>query len=463
MNDMRSPAAAVPLPQTITGRAMTLFRLASPVILSRSGMLLMSVVDTVMVGRFAARELAYQSIAVSVIIPLVVTSVGLIMGTLVMTARALGQGNLEECGAAWRRGIVYASVLGTIGLVLALFAEPFLLLMGQDPDIARGGGHVAFVLGLGVPPMIIYMASAYFLEALRRPTIPMSLMVIANLVNVGFNWVWIYGNFGFEAMGAEGAAWATTLARLVLAVCIVTVIWNLKNHEALAIRKPAPGGWRDWAQQRRIGYSAGGSQLVETSAMSAQALIAGLLGANALAAYSISFQVLAMVFMSAIGIGAATAVQVGHAWGRRDVTEMAKAGWTGLGVNTIVMLAFAIVVYVYAPSIANGFANESRLIAVAIPLIMFTALLLPPDGGQAVLAHALRGRGDTWVPVMLHAFSYYVVLIPLAYFLALKTDQGVVGILEALLIASVVSMALLGGRFYWLAERDARRLAAEAS
>jgi MATE family multidrug resistance protein len=458
MDQQRTTAVGRALPQTFRGRTSELVRLATPVILSRSGMLIMSLVDTVMVGRYAAQELAYQSIAVAVTIPLFVTSVGLIMGTLVLTARALGEGNLAECGAAWRRGVAYAAGLGAVGFALAMLAEPFLLLTGQNPVIAEGGGEVARILAVGLPPMIVFMASGYFLEGLKRPKPPMVLMVIANIVNFFFNWMWIYGHVGFDAMGAAGAAWATTAARIVVTILIVLYIWNLKDHAALGVRVRPEGGWRAWAQQRRIGYSAGGSQFVETTAFAAQTLIAGLLGATQLAAYSIAFQSLALVFMSAIGFGAATAVLVGHAWGRRDTTEMANAGWTGLGVNTVAMIAFGALIYFLAPWIARGFANEAELIAAAVPLVAFVAFVLPADGAQAVLAHALRGRGETWVPVALHGFSYFVILIPLAWFLALKTDHGAIGILEAILIASAISMSLLAWRFHRLAAYDRRYL-----
>lgn len=450
----REAALPPPLPRTTKARLGELARLSGPVILSRSGMFIMSLVDTVMVGRYAARELAYQSIAVSVTIPLFVTSIGLILGTMVLTARALGEGNLHECGAAWRRGITYAAVLGLIGAAIAMLAEPFLLLTGQTADIANGGGKVARILALGMVPMTIFMASGYFLEGLKRPIPPLMFMVVANLVNFVLNWMWIYGHLGFADHGAAGAAWATSAARFAALACILVYIWNLKDREALGVRRRAGGGWRAWKLQRRIGYSAGTSQAVESSAFAAQIIIAGLLGATALAAYTIAFQVLALVFMTALGIGSATAVLVGHAWGRRDLAEMAKAGWTGLAANSAVMAIFGLVVYFFAPTIAAGFATDPALIAVATPLVAFVALVVIPDGGQGVLANALRGRGDTWVPVTTHFISFIVILLPLAWTLAIHLGRGATGILEAILIASAVAMALLAWRFHRLASRD---------
>ncbi|MDP6646338.1 MAG: MATE family efflux transporter [Rhodospirillales bacterium] len=430
-----------------------LLRLALPVIGSRLGMLTMALADTVMLGRFAARELAYQSIAIAVTIPLFVTAIGLCLGTLVATARANGAGRFADCGAAWRRGLVYAAGLGTVCLCLALAGEWALELSGQNAELSREGGRVVRVLALGLPFMIIYISCAYFMEALKRPTVPMFLMIAANLLNIFLNWMWIYGNLGFPSLGAVGSAWASTSVRAGLAAALILYIWNLHDHERLGVRSRAGGGWRAWREQRRIGYSAGASQAVESMAFSLQTLIAGLLGTIALAAYSIAFQMLGMMFMVALGIGSATAVLVGHAWGARDVPGMARAGWLGLGVNSVAMLALGGLVFALAPSIAEGFAVEAALIAAAAPLIAFIGIVLLFDGGQVVLSHALRGRGDALVPVLTHSISYLMVMIPLSWFLALKAGRGPQGILEAILIASLVLMALLAWRFHFLAKR----------
>lgn len=430
-----------------------LLRLAAPVIGSRIGMLTMSLIDTIMLGRFATHELAYQSIAIAITVPLFVTTIGLCLGTLVETARAKGAGNDAGCGAAWRRGTMYAAGLGLICLGLALAGEWVLQLSGQSAELTEHGGQVVRILALGLPFMIIYVTCSYFLEALKRPAMPMIMMAAGNLLNFVLNWMWIYGNLGFEPLGAVGSAWATTSVRAVLAAAIILYIWNLADHERLGIRKPAPGGWQDWRGQRRIGYSAGASQAVESLAFSMQSLIAGLLGSIALAAYSIAFQMLGMVFMVALGMGSATAVLVGHAWGAKDGPGMARAGWLGLGVNSVAMFVLGGALFAFAPWIAEGFAVDAALVAGAAPLIAFVGIILIPDGGQVVLSHALRGRGDTVMPVLSHFLSYLFVMMPLSWLLALKFERGAAGILEAILIASVFASLLLVWRLYYVSKR----------
>jgi MATE family multidrug resistance protein len=443
-------------PRTLAGRVGELLRLAVPVIVSRSGQLVMALINTILVGQYAAEHLAYLSIAHAITMPLFVGSTGFVLGTLVETARFHGAGRPAECGATWRRGVVYALLVGVICLSVALMGEAILAFSGLSDQLVNEGGKVVRILALGLPFMVIYITSAYFLEGLKRPNAPMVMMLIANAINLVLNWSFIYGHFGLSAMGAEGSAWATTIVRALLAGMIVLYIWNLRDRESLCIRRRAHGGWTSWAQQRRTGYSAGLSQLVESSAFALLTLIAGRIGIMAAAAYSIAFQILGLVFMIALGIGSATAVLVGHARGRKDAAGMARAGWLGLSVDVILVFCIGASVSQAAPWIAPAFAADPALLAIATSLVAYMGFVVVPDTCQAVTALALRARGDNWIPVLTHMISYYAVLAPFAWYLALHTDRGVAGILDAILIASVVSATFLVGRFYLLSRRDAK-------
>ncbi|MGY8961533.1 MAG: MATE family efflux transporter, partial [Alphaproteobacteria bacterium] len=112
-----------------------LIRLAAPVIVTRAGLLVMSVVDAAMLGRATAEDLAYHGLGLAPFITFIVTCIGLLFGTLVMTSHAAGREQYAQCGAIWRRSLPYALLLGVIILVLCLFGEPFFRLTGQNPDI----------------------------------------------------------------------------------------------------------------------------------------------------------------------------------------------------------------------------------------------------------------------------------------------------------------------------------------
>jgi MATE family multidrug resistance protein len=385
---------------------------------------------------------------------LMVSSFGLLTGTLVMTAYHLGAKEPEQCGAVWRRSIIYALALGLIGLVLSNFGEEFLTLTGQSQEIAQGGGKIIGILGWGMPPMLIFVTSGFFLEGLKRPKVGMYIMIIGNLFNIVLNWILVFGHLGAPEMGAAGSAWSTVGVRTIMMVCILYYVWNLKNHRELGIRRHAnmivAGGWSAWAKLRQIGLGAGASSGIESGAFSSMSLFAGLLGVLPLGAFSIAFNMLALTFMFALGLGSATAVCVGSAHGRGNRRDMKFAGWTGLGLTIICMSLLGIILAALNVQIAAGFTSNQELVSRAAPLIGFIALVLIADGGQSVMAHALRGCGETWVPAALHVIAYIVIMIPLAWYLALPAGRGAIGLFEAILIASIVSAALASIRFWLL-------------
>lgn len=433
-----------------------LFRLAVPVVVARAGVMTMGFVDTVMVGHFSTSELAYQGLGLAPVATVLVTMLGLLMGTLVVTANAFGTKNFAECGAVWRRSLPYALGLGLFGMLLGLGGEAFLSLTGQSPDLAAGGGAVIMVLGLGLPGNMLYVASSFFLEGIKRPMPAMLLMILANLLNLLLNWVFVFGHWGFEPMGAVGSAWATSIVRTVLGLALCAFIWCMRDHDLFAVRRAAIHPWRDGAPQRRIGYAAGVSIGMETAAFSALSLFAGWLGPLPLAAFSIALNLVVIAFMVAVGLASATAVRVSIAHGQGDVRDVAWAGWTGLAANSLAMLALGLLFALFPDRLAATYSAEPELLLLAVPLVAFGAYMLVVDGGQTVMANALRSRDDNLAPTLLHGFSYLVVMLPLCWLLAFPLGRGAMGLMQGILVASIVSFTILSGRFWWLARRDIR-------
>lgn len=442
--------------------ASELVRLAAPIVASRTGFLLLVMADTVMVGRYSPQELAYQAMGLTPFMPMLITSLGLIMGTLVMTAHAVGRDDPAACGAVWRRGLVYAVVLGALAVIASQFGEPLLLALGQAPDLAGGGGSYLAVIGLGLPGMLIFLATAFFLEGIKRPLPGMFVMIAANVLNVALNWLLIEGRFGLEAMGANGAALATTAARWFMAVSLLLYVLNMRHRDTYGVRSLAGIGWRAGARQRNVGYASGLSVGIESLAFAILNIFAGWIGAIELAAYHLTFNLLAFFFMIAIGLGAATAVRVGIAHGRGDAPDMTLAGWTGLGAVLMVTLCAGVAMRVLNVELADLYSTNPALLMVAASYITVAALVLVTDGAQAVMANALRGRQDVWIPSALQTFSFFGVMVPAGYVFAFWLDWGGIGLFAAVLLAVSVSTLLLCVRFQWLAMRDMRQPAVAA-
>jgi MATE family multidrug resistance protein len=186
-------------------------------------------------------------------------------------------------------------------------------------------------------------------------------------------------------------------------------------------------------------------------------IIAGRISESAVASYQILLNLLAVVFMVALGLAAATAVLTSEAIGRNAPRDAERASWTGLGLNTLCMLAVAVAVFVFARPIARAYTADAELVLLIAAFMPLVAAILAPDGGQVVAAAALRARGDNWFPTASHIVAYALVMPPLGFVLAELNGMGVAGLMHAILWASVLSMGVLCVRLWWLGRRSSRQ------
>ena len=437
----------------VFGHLADLYRLALPVVVSRAGVLAMTVADTVFVGRYSSVELGHLSLGVAVHMPLLLTVMGLLTGTTVAVAQAMGRGDLAECGAAWRRAVPVALAFGTVGLLLGLFGREVLLLTGQSEDMAEGAGRVFFILALGYPVVFLYFATAFFLEGIRRPQPVAWAIVVANMVNIPADLVLVHGLFGVPALGAEGSAWATTIIRWGLAAFLVAYAWSMSDRARLGVRARADWSWPRWRLQRMVGYATAIAIGVETGAFSSVHLFAGWLGAVPLAVFAIVLNVIAIIFMVANGVGIATSVRIGNAFGRGDRRRWTAAGWLGLAVTVSLMAGAGAFMAILARPLSAIYSSEPVVLAAAVPVMVLAALIPVFDGGQTLMLNALRGCADAWIPTALKALALIGCMMPLSLLLAFGLGRGVAGLFEAMIVATALSLGLLSARFVMLSRR----------
>lgn len=424
-----------------------ILKLGVPISIGRIGIVLMTTIDFMMVGHFSSAELSYMSIGNAPVMPLVVIGLGLLSGTAIMVANARGEGDLAACGLTWRRSLPYAFGIGVIGMILCFLAEPFLLLSGQTPDLALQGGQVMTIIGLGLPAFMIFLTSAFFLEGIGRPLPWVLLILIGNLINYGGNALFINDGLGWGIMGADGAAWATTISRCLVAVAIVAYICLNPALSSYAVRGSIWTGWASWRRQRTIGFAASIGGGADSIAFATMTIFAGWLGPLSLSGFSIVFNMLSIIFMITLGVGSATAVCAGLSYGRRQPYEVIRCGWRGFSVNSAFMAVIGLFLMFEGDVVAGWFTADPKLIHIVVPMLGLLAVILVVDGGQAVIASALRGCHDVWLPCGIQVTSYFALMIPMAYYLAFNRDFDALGLVLAMLIASVISCSLLILRF----------------
>jgi len=423
-------------------------RLAGPVALARLGIIGMGLVDVIVVGQLAADELPYQALGWAPTAVFLVAAIGLLQGVQVLAARTMGEGNPQGAGVALRRGLVLGLVAGVLSAGLMwLGGERLFTAFGIGEDLAGPSTPVMAVLALSIPLHLLYVAGTFFLEAIKKPGISMAIMWAANAVNLALNLWWV------PEHGAIGSAWATVGARVFLAGVILFWIFFLlrdRVHFGVGVKNATGPTYRALLA---VGIAAAVSQAVEAGAFSAMTVIAGRLGADVVSAYQIILNIMALVFMVALGVGAASAVLVSEAVGRHAPQDAQRAGWTGIGLNAIGMIIAAVAILVFAEQIGRAYTADAAIAALVASLMWVAALVLHPDGAQVVAASVLRARGDNWFPTFSHIAAYAVVMPVLGFWLAETQGMGVAGLVLAIFWSSVLSAAVLLLRWWVVARK----------
>ena len=429
-----------------------LLKLAWPVVLARLGIMTMGLTDAIVVGHYASRELAYHSLAWAPSSVVLTTAVGLMMGVQVMTARLLGEGRKDEVGAVLRRGMVYALQIGVVSMIALMALGPFgLHHMGLEDGLGEGASPVLMIFALSMPAYLISVAAQFFLEGLHRPKAGMVAMWVANAVNLGLNLLLVPDILGLGIHGAQASAWATFGARMALAIFLVVFILRLPEAKAWGLfNKPK----RDKVverEQMKVGFGAGSSNFIEVGAFAAMTLFAAQLGAAETASWAVVINVSAIVFMVPMGLSSATAVLVGRSYGAGDKAGVMRGGLAGIGVVTVLAFIIAIGLWLTAPLVVSAYTTDPAILAIAAPALVLATLFFVADAQQVVAAQANRAAGDVVWPTLMHLLSYGVIMIPLGWWLAHRI--GVDGLVWSVIVASLISGALLIGRFVRIAKR----------
>ncbi len=439
------------------------FELALPIIVTRSAYLILATVDTIMTGWSGARELAYLALGTAPQIALMLVGIGAVQSVSVMTAQAVGANDPLRAGSVYRAGMVLALILGCLIMSIALAARPFFLATGQSPDLIDGAVAVTWQYAWAMPGLLMFIVCGYFLEATDRPKVGMVIMIVINLLNIPLNGLFVLGWGGLiEPMGAVGAVFTSTCLRWAGMVAAVVYIFHsagktgdpfgllISGKIKTAIGEAlSPIG----ANLRRIGIPMGLAQGIESGAFSALMLIAGRIGASALAAHQVTQSLISLVFMVAIGTMAATAIRVGNAAGRGDPLGVRRAGWTGIGIGGTLAILPTLAFFLVPEWLVYIFTDDPAVLAFATTMVFIAGLMLCVDAMMAVSIGAVRGLGDVWPALFIQVGAFWLVAVPVAAYLCLVANIGPTGLIWALLIGVILSFCGLASRFWVISHR----------
>ena len=434
-------------------------RVGLPLVGGQLAMIGLGVTDTVMLGWLGAEPLAASVLGTSLLFICLIGGSGFAHAVTPTVAAAAGVEDGQTVRRAVRMGLWLVILYAGVMMPILWQAEALLLIMGQDPALAREAAGYVRIAQWGMVMNLFYFVMREFLSGLERTRAVLGAMLAGLLLNFLLDYALIFGNWGFPAMGIRGAAVATVCVQALVASVLVGYALRLREtSEYRLFQRFWRGDGEMLLRLFKLGWPISLTMLSEVSLFAFAALMMGWLGTIPLAAHGIAIQLASIAFMIPLGLSFAATVRVGRADGRRDGPNLRRAGWAAMVVALVLALVTAAVLLLLPGPMARLFLDldnpqSGAVLAYAVPLLLVAALFQVADTSQAIGAACCRGIKDTRVPMLLAILSYLLCGLPMAYGLGFGLGYGGVGVWFGLAGGLFVAGVVLNWRFWALSRR----------
>ncbi len=438
-------------------------KLATPVILGMLGHQVVALVDNIMVGQLGSAELAAVSLGNSFMFVAMSLGVGFSTAITPLVAEADGAGDREKGKSSFKHGLFLCMVLGLALFAAVMFAKPLMYVMKQPPEVVDLAMPYLTLVAASLVPLIIFQGFKQFSDGLSMTRFPMYATIVANLVNVLLNYMFIFGKFGAPALGVVGAAIGTLASRVVM----VAYLWYLLSRKEksryfvtnIKIFTLSKGMLK---KLLNLGFPSAMQMFFEVAIFTSAVWLSGILGKNPQAANQIALNLASMTFMVAMGFSVAAMIRVGNQKGLGNFRELRRVAISIGLLTSILALVFAVCFILFNDSLPKmfldfdnlaDFADNHEVVAIAAQLLIIAAIFQFTDALQVVALGALRGMQDVKIPTVITFIAYWIIGFPISYYLSMETSLASMGIWIGLLAGLSASGILLFIRFNYLSKK----------
>lgn len=393
----------------------TIWRLAWPVILTMSIESLVFLVDMLMVGRLGPLPVAGVGVATQILFAVntVIFAVG--TGTVAVVARCVGAGDVRQASVVAAQSLLAVLALVFVVMIPALAVAPWVVdRFGVEPEVAAIGVRYLRVVLLALPLDAVFLIVAFALRGAGDTRTPLLIGVVVAAVNVVANYLFIFGAFGFPALGAMGAAVGTAIAYSAGA----TLAFLVLQRGDLVLQLPRRWWRPDLSVMRRvlaIGTPAAIEHMLIQIGFVLYFALAAVHGTSAVAAYVIGVRILGLSFLPGIGFSVAAGALVGQNLGARQPDQARRSGWGTTWLSMALMSIGGVVIFVAARPIAALFVDDPEVVARTVVFIQVLAAVQPLMALDFTLGGALRGAGDTRFPLYVVLIGFYACRLSFGY------------------------------------------------
>ena len=441
-------------PPTTRYELKKLFHLMIPILLTQFSQAGFGLIDTIMAGHISATDLAAIAVGVGLWIPIMLLFSGIMIATTPLVAEANGARTPEKIAIIARQSLWVALILGIIA-ALILQLMPFLLpILGVPAVLLPKASLFLHAIALGMPAVTMYAALRGYSEAIGHPRPVTAISLLALLLLIPLNFIFMYGIGPIPALGSAGCGFATAILQWIMFFALAAYVFKGKAYQTTQIFT----GWEKidpyWVKRiLQLGCPIGLAIFFEVSIFSTAAIVLSPLGETLVAAHQVAISVTSQLFMIPMSLAIALTIRVGTYYGEKNWAAMRKVQYLGLITGTVFAAVTMLLIWFFRADIVAIYTTDYAVAEVAMYLLLFAIAYQLMDAWQVSAAGCLRGMQDTQGPMWITMISYWVIAFPAGVYLARFTQMQAAGVWVGLIIGLTVACILLLSRLYMINRR----------
>ncbi len=429
--------------------------LAWPLVITQVGHIVVGIVDTVFLGKIGPTEQAACILSNNLYVLILVFSIGVSYATTPLVTNAHQTNDVLKKASLFKNSLFLNFSVACACFLVLFFLSGTLRYMQQPEQVVSLAIPFYDVLIFSMIPVSLFFTCKQYCEGLSNTKMALIISVVGNLINIVLNYMLIYGHCGLPKMGYMGSAWASFIARMAMGVGFLILIFKSPiTKEISSVYKQVKLNFVDLKQLAKIGLNAGLQFTFEVAAFAIAGLMAGVFGKEQIDAHGIALHLAAFTYMFGSGISSATTIRIGIYMSQKNWQLIKEAGFTSLKLVLITMGVFSIAFLLLNTILPLAFSNQKEIIDLASKLLLIAALFQLFDGTQVTLIGILRGLEDVKMPTIITLIGYWLIALPLAYFLAFVLKLETIGIWIALLTSLIFVAVALFLRFKFLLKKN---------
>jgi MATE family multidrug resistance protein len=405
-----------------------IFVITGPIVISEIFQNTLPIVDLAFVGNLPDKNnLAAAALATVWFNLWNATMLGFMTAIDTMLAQSFGAGELSLFSMWTGNSIVIVTLVTIVISGFVALCEPFMVLFGQDPDIAKAAGEFSYRLIPGLIPYFVFKVLTKYLQTQNRVAPSVYIGLLANGFNVLVNWLFIYE----LDMGLNGAPWATTLTRFIEMIIIISYIYWKKQDLSETMPTFALKNLKFKVVKLFLKLAVSGALSFACEAWSFEitTILAGLISTVALDAHVVTLSIATFIYLSfPFAVGIATSIRVGQLIGEGKPADAKRSCKVAYGINFLVEVVLIIIVLPCSKLLGDLFSRDEEVAALITKLIPLSCIFMLGDAFQANTGGAMRGLGRQKLVLLLNILGFWALAIPIGITIAFATNIGVAGL-----------------------------------